>query len=94
MSIVSFRDAEYSDGHIALVLVRDEGPGLSEIEQQRIWERFYRAKGIEVQSGTGIGLGLGLHICKTIIEYHQGQVGVQSVPGQGSTFWFTLPLAA
>lgn len=81
-----------SDGHVALVLVRDEGPGLSEIEQQHIWERFYRAKGIEVQSGTGIGLGLGLHICKTIIEYHQGQVGVESAPGQGSTFWFTLPV--
>jgi len=81
-----------SDGHVTFVSVRDEGPGLSEIEQQRIWERFYRAEGIEVQSGTGIGLGLGLHICKTIIEYHQGQVGVQSVPGQGSTFWFTLPV--
>ena len=83
-----------SDGHIALVLVRDEGPGLPDTEQHRIWERFYRVEGIEVQSGTGIGLGLGLHICKTIIEYHQGQVGVQSVAGQGSTFWFTLPLAA
>ena len=81
-----------SDGHVALVSVQDEGPGLAEIEQQRIWERFYRVEGIEVQSGTGIGLGLGLHICKTIIEYHQGEVGVQSVPCQGSTFWFTLPV--
>lgn len=73
------------------VWVRDEGPGLPPEEQQLIWERFHRARGIEVQSGTGIGLGLGLHICRTIIERHQGQVGVESLPGQGSTFWFTLP---
>ncbi|HEX9412056.1 MAG TPA: ATP-binding protein, partial [Ktedonobacterales bacterium] len=50
--------------------------------------------GIEVQSGSGVGLGLGLHICQTIIERHHGQVGVESVPSQGSTFWFTLPLMA
>ncbi len=76
----------------ARVWVRDEGPGLPPEEQERIWERFHRARGIEVQSGTGVGLGLGLHICRTIIERHDGQVGVESAPGQGSTFWFTLPL--
>ncbi len=73
--------------------VRDAGPGIPAKEQERIWERFHRAQGIEVQSGTGVGLGLGLHISRTIIEQHQGQVGVQSAPGQGSTFWFSLPLA-
>ena len=77
----------------ARVWVRDQGPGLPPEEQVRIWERFHRVKGIEVQSGTGVGLGLGLHICRIIIERHQGQVGVESTPGQGSTFWFTLPLA-
>jgi signal transduction histidine kinase len=80
-------------GQEARVWVRDQGPGLPPEEQARIWERFHRVKGIEVQSGTGVGLGLGLHICQTIIERHQGQVGVESSPGQGSTFWFTLPLA-
>jgi signal transduction histidine kinase len=73
------------------VWVRDEGPGLPPEEQQLIWERFHRARGVEVQSGTGIGLGLGLYICRTIIERHHGEVGVESVPGKGSTFWFTLP---
>ncbi len=80
-------------GHEVRVWVRDQGPGLPQEEQGRIWERFHRVKGIEVQSGTGVGLGLGLHICRTIIERHQGLVGVESAPGQGSTFWFTLPLA-
>ncbi len=79
--------------HQARVWVRDQGPGLSPDEQTHIWERFYRAKGIEVQSGSGIGLGLGLYISRTIIQTHRGQVGVQSAPGQGSTFWFSLPLA-
>jgi signal transduction histidine kinase/PAS domain-containing protein len=78
--------------HSARVWVRDEGPGIPSEEQKRIWERFYRVKGIEPQSGTGGGLGLGLHVCRTIIEQHRGQVGVESAPGQGSTFWFTLPL--
>lgn len=77
---------------IARVEVRDEGPGLPFDEQPRIWERFHRAQGVEVQSGTGVGLGLGLHISKTIIEHHGGEVGVESVPGKGSTFWFTIPL--
>jgi signal transduction histidine kinase len=76
----------------ARVWVRDLGPGLPAEELELIWERFHRAKGIEVQSGSGVGLGLGLHICRMIIERHQGQVGIQSAPGQGSTLWFTLPL--
>ncbi|HEY4034961.1 MAG TPA: HAMP domain-containing sensor histidine kinase [Ktedonobacteraceae bacterium] len=79
----------------AWVLVRDEGPVLPEEEHQRIWDRFYRVSGIEVQRNAGIpyaGLGVGLYICCTIIELHQGQVGLWSQPSAGSTFWFTLPL--
>ncbi len=82
------------NGQQARVWVRDEGPGLPTEEQERIWERFHRASGIVVQSGSGIGLGLGLHICRTIIERHHGRVGVESAPGRGSTFWFTVPLAS
>ena len=82
-----------AEGKMARVSVRDEGPGLSAEEQQSIWERFYQVERIKVQSVSAGGLGLGLHICRTIIEQHQGQVGVQSAPGEGSAFWFTLPLA-
>lgn len=80
----------------ARVLVKDEGPGLSPEEQTRIWDRFHRAQGVEVLStsqSSMTGLGLGLYISKTIIEQHHGRVGVESSPGQGSTFWFSLPLA-
>lgn len=78
----------------ARVWVRDEGAGIPFEQQPHVWERFYRVPGIEVLTGSKVGLGLGLYITKAIIERHQGQVGVQSTPGQGSTFWCTLPLAA
>ena len=83
------------DDQVAWVLVRDEGPGLPVEEHQRIWDRFYRVSGVEVQRNADIpyvSLGVGLYICSTIIELHQGKVGVWSQPAVGSTFWFTLPL--
>jgi signal transduction histidine kinase len=77
----------------ATVTVRDHGPGIPPEEREHIWELFHRVPGIEVRSGSGIGLGLGLHISRNLIERHGGAVGVESTIGQGSTFWFTLPLA-
>jgi signal transduction histidine kinase len=82
------------DGETARVWVRDEGVGVPLGEQAYIWERFHRAAGVIIQSGSDVGIGIGLHISKTIIERHGGQVGVASTPECGSTFWFTLPLAS
>jgi PAS domain S-box-containing protein len=79
--------------NVVCVLVRDEGPGLTPEEQVQVWDRFYQVEGIKRQRGSSVGLGLGLNICRAIIEQHQGEVGVESTKGEGSTFWFTLPLA-
>lgn len=83
------------EGQEAYLAVRDEGPGLPTSEQERVWGRFHRVPGIEVHSNSHssqTGLGLGLYISRTIIEGLGGTVGVQSCPGEGSTFWFRLPL--
>jgi len=76
--------------------VEDKGPGLSKEDQKHIWDRFYQVKENTHLSDQkqGVGLGLGLYICQTIIQHMQGEVGVESEPGKGSTFWFTLPLAS
>jgi len=82
-----------SDRGQVRVTVRDKGPGLPPEELRRIWEGFHRVEGIEAQEGdTSPSLGLGLHISKLIVEQHHGRVGVSSSPGNGSSFWFSLPL--
>jgi signal transduction histidine kinase len=85
-------------GSRARVAVCDRGPGIPAAERARVWELFHRVPGATAQGGkqSGVGqgsLGLGLHISKAIITAHGGRVGVKSVLGQGSSFWFTLPLA-
>ena len=76
----------------AKVWVRDLGPGLTAEEQEKIWHRFYQVSNDQISGGQKVGLGLGLYLCQTLIERHNGNVGVESQPGQGSTFWFTLPV--
>ncbi|SRR6266568_7081749 len=75
----------------ARVSVEDQGSGIPASEQDRIWRRFQQSQ--RHSTGSGAGLGLGLYITRAIIQLHRGQVGVESHPGAGSTFWFTLPLA-
>ncbi len=77
------------EGVAIRVEVSDNGPGIPPEEQERIWERFYR---VESHESVIPGLGMGLYLCRMIIEQHEGQVGVESQPGVGSRFWFTLPL--
>jgi two-component system NtrC family sensor kinase len=68
--------------------VTDEGPGIPQSEQGRIFEKFYRASNVPDQSK---GTGLGLAIVKSIVDSHQGRIWVESVEGKGSTFFVVLP---
>ncbi len=73
-----------------VVSVADQGVGIAPEHLNRLFERFFR-----VEPGLGrhvVGSGLGLPIARTIVESHGGRIWAESVPGQGSTFYFTLPL--
>jgi signal transduction histidine kinase len=69
--------------------VHDDGPGLTEAEQDRVFERFWQVDG----SKSG-GSGLGLAIARGIVEAHDGRIGVKSRPEEGAEFWFELPVVS
>jgi hypothetical protein len=69
--------------------VKDQGPGVKPEEMQHLFKNFGRTS--SRPTGGEKSTGLGLAICKKIIEAHQGEIGVQPNPDQGSTFWFSLP---
>ena len=73
-----------------IVSVADQGVGISPEHLNRLFEKFFR-----VDSGLKrhvVGSGLGLPICLTIVEAHGGQIWAKSKVGQGSTFYFTIPV--
>src|SRR5260221_11383174 len=80
------------EGLMAQVSVRDQGPGLTEEQQQHVWDRFYQTE-TAGHRGSNEGLGLVLYIARTIIAQHQAQAGVHIRPGQKATFWILLTLA-
>ncbi len=77
----------YDDGDEAVVSVIDEGPGIAAVDQGRVFDRFYQAKNGESARGTGIGLT----IAQRFTELHGGEIWVESEPGRGATFAFSIP---
>lgn len=75
---------------LVLVRVTDHGPGIPLPEQGELFERYFRASS---SSRSSPGTGLGLAISKAIVEAHGGAMGLESEPSQGTTVWFTLPVA-
>lgn len=67
------------------VSVVDNGPGIAEVDQEKLFHKFSQIQRDET------GLGLGLYIAKSIVEAHGGRIWLESYPGQGATFRFSLP---
>ena len=67
--------------------VRDTGPGIAPENQEHVWDRFWKSR-----TSNRHGAGLGLAISRGIVEAHGGRIWLESAPGDGSTFSFTLPL--
>jgi PAS domain S-box-containing protein len=78
-----------SDAEVAVSII-NRGRGIAPEDLPRLFTRFYRTR--EAQIGRVAGLGLGLYIARGLVEAHGGKIGAESVPGQLTTFHFTLPL--
>ncbi|MGE5603209.1 MAG: sensor histidine kinase [Nitrososphaerales archaeon] len=78
-----------ADGEDVKVCVADNGPGIPKEEQGRVFERFYKADRARSRGGTGLGLAIARHM----VEGHGGRIWVESTPGHGATFCFTVPRA-
>ncbi|MGE9314387.1 ATP-binding protein [Niabella sp. CJ426] len=81
-------DCDQSENNIK-VCVTDEGIGISEKDQEKIFDKYYRSAGL-LESGRS-GIGLGLYLCGEIIRRHNGAIGVSSILGSGTTFYFAIP---
>jgi signal transduction histidine kinase len=76
-------------GKVLVLVVRDEGIGIPEVDQAHLFEPFHRAANVGAISGTG----LGLVIAKESVELHGGTIGVESQSGSGTTFTIRIPIS-
>lgn len=80
-----------TDGQWVVCAITDNGIGLQEADRERLFQQFFRVRDSRKQKEGGTGLGLS--ITRSIVELHGGRIWVESTYGQGSTFYFTLPVA-
>lgn len=85
--------SKIGSGKFVEVSVTDTGPGISNEDLRRLFEKFGRLENSYVSIATNGGTGLGLYISKSLVELMGGKIGVESKLGEGSRFYFTLPLA-
>ncbi|MDH7603062.1 MAG: ATP-binding protein [Armatimonadota bacterium] len=81
--------AERQDGSVKVCVI-DNGPGVPKEYHEKIFEKFGQVE--SRQNRQKYSTGLGLTFCKLAVEAHGGRIGIESEPGKGSTFWFTLPV--
>jgi PAS domain S-box-containing protein len=74
-----------------LISVADQGPGIAREELPRLFDRFYRS---DATADDATGFGIGLHVARSLVRAHGGRIWVESQPGRGSEFFFTLPRSA
>lgn len=82
--------ASSADKDQVIISVQDKGTGISNDDLPRLFERYYRVQ--EADKNHIAGFGIGLYLCAEIIKLHGGKIWAESSPGEGSTFFFSLPL--
>jgi signal transduction histidine kinase len=91
ITAVPLPNAHYPDGEPGVLFsVRDNGPGIAKEDHHRIFDKFGQVE--SQQSGRKLSTGLGLTFCRLAVEAHGGKIWVDSAPGEGSTFWFSIPV--
>ena len=80
-----------AEGEMAVLWVEDEGQGIPEGDEDKVFQMFYT--GVKRSPDSRRGIGLGLALCRSIVQAHGGEIRMENVQPHGAKFWFTLPIA-
>ena len=76
---------------MVILWVEDDGQGIPEGDEYKVFEMFYT--GVKRSPDSRRGIGLGLALCRSIVQAHGGEINVKNIRPHGARFWFTLPIA-